>query len=108
VPAGGDREFELGADAVGGGDQDRIRVARRLEVEQRAEAAQPRRRPGARGRLGERLDRLDQGIAGIDVDAGIAVVLALDGALDRYRLLPRHRRRGTGTITAMRNGLQCS
>ena len=44
-----------------------------LEVEQRAEAAEvgvgarPPRRPG------QRLDGLDQGVAGIDVDAGIAV-----------------------------------
>ena len=48
-PAGVDREPELGADAVGGGDQHRVGVARRLEVEERAEAAEPRhRRPGAR------------------------------------------------------------
>ena len=39
VQAGLDRDLELGADAVGGGDQDRILEARRLEVEQAAEAA---------------------------------------------------------------------
>ena len=36
-----DRDLELGADAVGAGDQDRVLEARRLEVEQAAEAAQP-------------------------------------------------------------------
>ena len=40
VPAGVDGDLELGADAVGGGDQDRVLEARGLEVEQRAEAAE--------------------------------------------------------------------
>ena len=39
VPAGLDRDLDLGADAVGGGDQHRIGEARALEVEQAAEAA---------------------------------------------------------------------
>jgi hypothetical protein len=101
VTSGGDRDLELGADAVGGGDQDRIPVARRLEVEERAEAAEPGRGARPRRRSGERLDRLDQGIASCDVDAGVAVILALYGALDRYRLLPRHRtRRRDNTVDA--------
>ena len=78
----GDGDLELGADAVGRRHQDRILVARRLEIEERAEAAEPRLRSRARRRLGKRLDRLDQRIAGIDVDAGIAVASALYGALD--------------------------
>ena len=40
VPAGLDGDLELGADAVGGGDEDRVREAGRLEIEQRAEAAE--------------------------------------------------------------------
>src|SRR5215469_17450611 len=103
VPAGEDGELELGADAVGSGDQDGVAVARGFQIEERAETAQSGVAAGARGRLGERLDRLHQRIAGIDIDAGVAIILALYGALDRYRLLPR-RRRGTGTIGLMRNG----
>ena len=57
---------------------------------------------GARRRLGKRLDRLDQGIAGIDIDAGLAVTLALYGALDRYRLLPPQARHGDNTGDAER------
>ena len=40
VPAGVDGDLELGADAVVGGDQDRIAEAGALEVEQAAEAAE--------------------------------------------------------------------
>ena len=43
-----DGELELGADAVIGGDQQRIAIARRLEVEEAAEAAQR----GVRARAG--------------------------------------------------------
>ena len=39
MQAGLDRDLELGADAVGGGDQDRVLEAGGLEVEQAAEAA---------------------------------------------------------------------
>ena len=39
VDAGLDRDLHLGADAVVGGDQDRVREAGGLEVEQAAEAA---------------------------------------------------------------------
>ena len=78
--AGIDGELELGADAVGGGDQHRVLEPRRLEVEQRAEAAElgvraaPPRRP-CHGR-----DQVDQGVPGIDVDAGIGVGARLSAA----------------------------
>ena len=39
MQAGLDRDLDLGADAVGGRDQDRVLEAGRLEVEQSAEAA---------------------------------------------------------------------
>ena len=70
--AGFDRDLDLGADAVGGGDQDRILEAGALEVEQSAEAAdlgvraRPRRGPH------QRLDQLHHAVAGVDIDAGIA------------------------------------
>ena len=73
VPPGLDGDLDLGADAVVGGDQHRVAKAGRLQVEQRAEAAEigacarPRRRPG------QRLDRLDKRIARIDVDAGLGI-----------------------------------
>ena len=77
VQAGLDRELQLGADAVGGGDQDRVGEAGRLQVEQRAEAAQAAQHAGPRGGARQRLDRLDQRIAGIDIDAGRAIGQAI-------------------------------
>ena len=71
--AGVDGDLELGADAVGGGDQDRVAEARRLQVEQAAEAADLGVGAGPAGRAHQRLDRLDQRVAGVDIDAGIGV-----------------------------------
>ena len=48
VPADLDGELQLGADAVGGGDQDRVGEAGGLQVEQRAEAADAADRAGPR------------------------------------------------------------
>ena len=45
-----DRELQLGADAVIGGDQQRIAIARRLEVEKAAESAELGVRARPRGR----------------------------------------------------------
>jgi len=43
-----------------------------------------------RARLGQRLDRFNRRVAGVDVNpgrvVGITVILPLYGALDRYRL----------------------
>ena len=71
VPAGLDRDLDLGADAVGAGDQQRVAEARAFEVEQPAEAADLgiRARPG--GCAHQRLDQLDHAVAGIDIDAGL-------------------------------------
>ncbi len=68
-----DSDLDLGADAIGGGHQDRILEARRLEVEQAAEAADLSIGAGARGGAHHRLDHVDQAVAGIDVDPGIGV-----------------------------------
>ena len=65
-------ELELGADAVGAGHQHRLAVAL-ADLEQAAEAADAGQHLGAHGALGERLDALDERVAGVDVDAGIAV-----------------------------------
>jgi hypothetical protein len=74
-----DRDLELGADAVGGGEQQRVAVACRPKIEQAGEAAEPRVRAGSAGRGGERLDRVDQRLAGVDVDACILVGVAFYG-----------------------------
>ena len=76
VPAAVDRELELGADAVIGGDQQRIAIARRLEIEEAAEAAERGVRARPRGRLGQRRDRLDQRIAGGDRHARLGIGVA--------------------------------
>src|SRR3546814_670891 len=73
VAPGGDGDLQLGAHAVVGGDQQGIAVARRLEVEEAAEAAEPGVGPAAGGRARQRLDCLDQRVTGIDVDASILV-----------------------------------
>ncbi len=68
-----DRDFHLGADAVVGGDQDRIDEPGRLEVEQAAEAAQFRVRPRPAGRARQRLDPVHQPVAGVDIDPGVGI-----------------------------------
>ena len=73
VASGLDGELDLGADAVGGGDQHRVGEAGALEVEQPAEAADLGVGAGPRGRAHQRLDQLDHAVAGIDVDAGVRV-----------------------------------
>jgi len=81
VPAGIDRDPELGADAVGRGDQDRILEAGGLQVEQPAEAAEIGVGAGAAGGGGQRLDGLDQRLARVDVDAGVTVGEGSVGAI---------------------------
>ena len=67
-----ERELELGAHAVGARDQHRLAKAL-ADLDQRAEAADAAQHLGAHRALGERLDALDQRVAGVDVDAGVAV-----------------------------------
>ena len=77
VEAGLDRDLDLGADAVVGGDQHRVLEARALEVEQSAEAADLGVGAGPRGRLHQRLDQLHHAVAGVDIDAGLRIGEAL-------------------------------
>jgi hypothetical protein len=81
VLAPGDRQLELGADSVGRGDEDGIAITCGLRIEEGAEAAESSGRPAARGCARQRLDRLDQRIAGIDVDPGGFVGEAVYGVL---------------------------
>ena len=86
VTAGVDRQLELGPDAVIGGDQQGIGVARRLEVEEAAESAELGVGAGPCGRAGERADRLHQRISGVDRHAGIGIS---QGLLAHSRSGPR-------------------
>ena len=71
VVAGGfDRDLDLGADAVGRGDQDRVGEASGLEIEQAAKAADFCASAGARRRAHQRLDQFHHAVAGIDIDTG--------------------------------------
>ena len=65
-------QFQLGADAVGAADQHRLFVALG-HLEQRAEAAYAGQHAFAHGFFGQWLDAFDQGIAGVDVNAGVFV-----------------------------------
>jgi hypothetical protein len=73
VNAGLDGDFQLGADAIRGGDEHGIGKPGGFQVEQRAKAAQPADDAGAGRRLGQRLDRLDQRIPRLDINPGIPV-----------------------------------
>ena len=73
VTPGFDRELELGADAIVGGDEQRVGIAGCLEVEEAAESAEFGIRTGPRGRAREGSDRLHQRIAGLDRHAGIGI-----------------------------------
>jgi hypothetical protein len=73
VDAGFNRDPQLGADPVGGRDQKRIGEAGCLQIEDAAEPADGPVGARPRGRTGQRLDRIDEAIAGIDVDTRVAV-----------------------------------
>ncbi len=72
VPVEREGELQLRADAVGAGDQHRLPVALR-KLDQRAEAADAGEHFGPHRPGGERLDALDERVAGVDVDAGVAI-----------------------------------
>jgi hypothetical protein len=67
------RNPQLGPDPVGARDQHRVAVAVQRQLEERPEAAEARHHPRPEGGGGERLDAVDQAVAGVDVDAGVAV-----------------------------------
>jgi hypothetical protein len=81
MAAGLDRDQKLGADTVGRGHQHRVLVAGSLEVEECAEAAECRVCAGSPGGGRQRLDRLDQGIASVDIDARVLVGPAVVDAI---------------------------
>ena len=92
-----DGDLELGADAVGGGDQQRVLETGRLEVEQPAKAAQVRVRAGAaRVAFAAGRDALDQRLAGVDVHARVFICRAFRRAWRRsWAAVPS----GNGAVT---------
>jgi len=72
VPVQRERELQLGADAVGARHQHGLPVALG-QPDQRAESADAGEHLGAHRPLRERLDPLDERVAGVDVDARFAV-----------------------------------
>ncbi len=76
VAVGEERDLELAADAVGGGDHDRLAVARG-HAHEGSEAAHAREDLGTRAGAREGRDAADRVLAGVDVDAGRAVAQRL-------------------------------
>ena len=70
MDSGLDRNFQLCADAIGAGHEDRIGKPRRFQVEQCAEAAEAAHHSWPIRGPRERLDRLHQRIGSLDVHAG--------------------------------------
>ena len=68
-----DSDLDLGADAVIGRNQDRVLEPGGLQIEQSAEPADLRIRARPPRRAHQRLDRIDHGIARVDVDASVGV-----------------------------------
>ena len=108
VPVERERQHELGADAVGPGDEHRIAEAL-ADLDQSAEAADAGQHLGAQRTLGERLDPLDQRVAGGDVDAGIAIGQTGAGVgreHDAESVVAR-REEASGARTARANAARC-
>jgi hypothetical protein len=88
--AGVDGDPELRPDAIGRRHQDRVGVSRRREVEEAAEPADLGIGAAPPGRPDDRLDRLDEGVAGVDIDPriGIGRRLPLAGLLAAHLTPP--------------------
>ena len=80
MPAGFDRKPQFRAHAIGARDQYRPPVAIHRDLHQRAKATDSCQDFGPLGALDQWLDALDQLIARINVDAGIAIGVAADFA----------------------------
>jgi hypothetical protein len=77
MPAGLDRDHQLGADPVGSSHENRIAETGALEVEQPAEPADFRIGTRAGGCAHQRLDQVHHAVAGVDIDAGLRVGQAI-------------------------------
>ena len=104
VPAGLDRDLDLGADPVGRRHQHRIDKSRPLEIEQAAESPDFGVGAGTRGRAHQRLDQLHHAVPGIDIDTGLGIGEALFGHVASFAV------RGVSVLGILRvcNGLLVS
>ena len=73
MASGLDGDLQLGADAVGRSDDQRVLESGRLEVEQGSETPQRSLCAGPAGRFGQRLDGVHQHLAGVDIHPRIGV-----------------------------------
>ena len=73
VNAGVDGNFQLGADAIIGSHQQRVAIAGRRQVKNAAKTADRSVCTGAAGRCNKGFDGMHQGIAGININAGIGI-----------------------------------
>ncbi len=73
MPAGGAGQFQLGADTIGAGDQNRVIKASGPEVKRAAKPAQRDCSPGPARPGGIIADRLNKSIASVDINAGISI-----------------------------------
>ena len=87
-----DGDLQLGADAIGGGQEDRILEASGFRVEHGGESAQTRLGAGPGCGFRRRLDQIDQALAFVDVDAGVAIGQAVGSAgyWSRHESRSRH------------------
>ncbi len=97
VAAERERELQLGADAVGARHQHGLAIALR-QLDQRAESADAGQHLRAQRPLRERLDPLDERVAGVDVDAGIRGTTA--GTAERGRADVIGGRRGARNLAS--------
>jgi hypothetical protein len=72
VPAGQEGDFEFGAHAVGGTDQDRLFHLGDIQRKQAAKPADIPHDTGTRGRFGDRFDAIHQAVGFIDIHAASA------------------------------------
>ena len=98
VPVEGDRNLQLRADAIGAGHQHRLAILLR-DLAERAKAADAGEHFRAQRLARVGLDGLDQRVARLDVDAGVAVA-AICSLPRRARILPWSSRTTSTALTS--------
>ena len=98
MPARCDRQFQLGADAVGRRHQDRIPIACVTQIEQAAEPAKPAQAAGPLGGARERLDRVHQRCACRNIDTSAPVRFSVGAVVDLRLVRGAH---GKGVFTGL-------
>ena len=96
-----DGDLDLGSNAIGGGDKDRVLETGRFQVEQAAESADFGISTRPRGSANHGFDKVHEPISGVDIDAGGRVGQA--GFLIGHAKFPRVSR-WLRRISCWRNG----